>query len=71
MVITLTAIRNRVHSWRSEGKSCSLSDPEGGVCGQNAEEREKAIVHLESIFKMTGFLYHIVPLEQVTSHRKD
>ncbi|MCI4393219.1 hypothetical protein PGIGA_G00154840 [Pangasianodon gigas] len=38
---------------------------EGGVCGQNAEEREKAVVQLESIFRMTGFPYHIVPLEQV------
>ncbi|KAK3509915.1 hypothetical protein QTP70_019394, partial [Hemibagrus guttatus] len=38
---------------------------EGGVCGQNAEKREKAAAQLESIFRNTGFPYHIVPLEQV------
>ncbi|XP_026988805.1 cytoplasmic tRNA 2-thiolation protein 2 [Tachysurus fulvidraco] len=38
---------------------------ESGVCGQNAEEREKAVVQLESIFRKTGFPYYIVPLEQV------
>ncbi|KAF5895559.1 cytoplasmic tRNA 2-thiolation protein 2-like [Clarias magur] len=38
---------------------------EGGVCGQSDEQREKTVVQLESIFRMTGFQYHIIPLEQV------
>ncbi|TSK20075.1 Cytoplasmic tRNA 2-thiolation protein 2 [Bagarius yarrelli] len=38
---------------------------EGGVCGQSAEEREKTVVQLENLFRMTGFPYHIVPLEEV------
>ncbi|KAF7687911.1 cytoplasmic tRNA 2-thiolation protein 2 [Silurus meridionalis] len=38
---------------------------EAGVCGQTPEEREKAAVQLENIFRMTGFPYHIVPLEQI------
>lgn len=49
----------------------SLSHIEGGACGLDAEEREKAMAQLECIFKMTGFPYHIVPLEQVTCLRKD
>lgn len=73
MVNTVTVIktRNTVFPWSNEGKSYSLSDIEGGVCGQNAEEREKAIVQLESMFRKTGFPYHIVPLEQVTRLRKE
>ncbi|KAI5619767.1 cytoplasmic tRNA 2-thiolation protein 2 [Silurus asotus] len=38
---------------------------EAGVCGRTPEEREKAAVQLENIFRTTGFSYHIVPLEQI------
>lgn len=41
------------------------------MCGQSNEQREKTVVQLESIFRTTGFPYHIVPLEQVTSLGKD
>ncbi|XP_066509197.1 cytoplasmic tRNA 2-thiolation protein 2 [Hoplias malabaricus] len=40
---------------------------EGGACGQSAEEREKAVVQLEDIFRKTGFPYFVVSLEQVFS----
>ncbi|XP_076830786.1 cytoplasmic tRNA 2-thiolation protein 2 [Brachyhypopomus gauderio] len=38
---------------------------EGGACGQNAEEREKTLSQLETIFRKTGFPYYMVSLEQV------
>lgn len=72
MVINITVILkcNTVFSQHSKGVSANLLyNIEGSVCGQSVEERQKAIVQLESIFRTTGFPYHIVPLEQVTSPR--
>ncbi|KAG9261250.1 cytoplasmic tRNA 2-thiolation protein 2 isoform X1 [Astyanax mexicanus] len=40
---------------------------EGGVCGQDPEEREETVAQLETIFRKTGFPYHIISLEQVFS----
>ncbi|KAG5849332.1 hypothetical protein ANANG_G00109090 [Anguilla anguilla] len=38
---------------------------EGGVCGMSLEERDRSIAQLESIFRATGYPFHIVRLEQV------
>uniref|UniRef100_A0A8B9GV65 Cytoplasmic tRNA 2-thiolation protein 2 n=1 Tax=Astyanax mexicanus TaxID=7994 RepID=A0A8B9GV65_ASTMX len=40
---------------------------EGGVCGQDPEKREETVAQLETIFRKTGFPYHIISLEQVFS----
>ncbi|KAG9352493.1 hypothetical protein JZ751_020907 [Albula glossodonta] len=41
------------------------SSTEGGACGQSMEEREGVIAELETIFRATGYPFHIVHLEQV------
>lgn len=38
---------------------------EGGAVGQSVEERRKTVAELQTVFKTTGFPFHIVPLEQV------
>uniref|UniRef100_A0A674NB42 Cytoplasmic tRNA 2-thiolation protein 2 n=1 Tax=Takifugu rubripes TaxID=31033 RepID=A0A674NB42_TAKRU len=38
---------------------------EGGAVGQSVEERRKTVAELQTVFKATGFPFHIVPLEQV------
>uniref|UniRef100_A0A674N4U1 Cytoplasmic tRNA 2-thiolation protein 2 n=1 Tax=Takifugu rubripes TaxID=31033 RepID=A0A674N4U1_TAKRU len=37
----------------------------GGAVGQSVEERRKTVAELQTVFKATGFPFHIVPLEQV------
>ena len=42
------------------------SVPEGCLLGQSAEERQKTMAQINSLFKMTGFPHHIIPLEMVS-----
>ncbi|KAJ1083977.1 hypothetical protein NDU88_004132 [Pleurodeles waltl] len=36
---------------------------EGAVCGQTQEERARTAAQMESLLKVSGFPYHIIPLE--------
>ncbi|XP_029926852.1 cytoplasmic tRNA 2-thiolation protein 2 isoform X2 [Myripristis murdjan] len=38
---------------------------EGGALGLSVEERQRTVDELQSMFKATGFPYHILPLEEV------
>ncbi|XP_041866781.1 cytoplasmic tRNA 2-thiolation protein 2 [Melanotaenia boesemani] len=38
---------------------------EGGAVGRSMETRQRTVSELQSIFRATGFPFHIVPLEQV------
>ncbi|XP_034041342.1 cytoplasmic tRNA 2-thiolation protein 2 [Thalassophryne amazonica] len=38
---------------------------EGGAVGRSVEQRQRTVAQMVDIFKASGFLYHIVPLEQV------
>ncbi|CAL8254108.1 unnamed protein product [Lota lota] len=38
---------------------------EGCLLGQSMEERQKTMAQIHSLFKVTGFPYHIIPLEMV------
>ncbi|XP_071401442.1 cytoplasmic tRNA 2-thiolation protein 2 [Centroberyx affinis] len=38
---------------------------EGGAVGQSMEERQRTVADLQSVFKATGFPFHITSLEQV------
>lgn len=47
---------------------CVCVFAEGGAVGLSAGDRQKTLAELQSVFKATGFPYHIVPLEQVRVH---
>uniref|UniRef100_A0AAQ6IDB6 Cytoplasmic tRNA 2-thiolation protein 2 n=1 Tax=Anabas testudineus TaxID=64144 RepID=A0AAQ6IDB6_ANATE len=38
---------------------------EGGAVGQSVEERRRTVAELQGVFRATGFLFYVVPLEQV------
>lgn len=40
--------------------------PEGGTIGQSVAERHRVVIELQALLKVTGFPFHIVPLEQVS-----
>lgn len=40
--------------------------PEGGAVGQCVEERRVKVAELQTVFRRTGFPFHVLPLEQVS-----
>uniref|UniRef100_A0A7N6A2K8 Cytoplasmic tRNA 2-thiolation protein 2 n=1 Tax=Anabas testudineus TaxID=64144 RepID=A0A7N6A2K8_ANATE len=41
---------------------------EGGAVGQSVEERRRTVAELQGVFRATGFLFYVVPLEQVSEY---
>lgn len=40
--------------------------PEGGAVGQCVEDRRVKVAELQTVFRRSGFPFHVLPLEQVS-----